>query len=170
MLIVDGYNVLYRWPELAALARESLEHARDRLVAILADYGGRSGEEVVVVFDAQHVPGGTGSQEGVGGVLVVYSREGETADQVIERMVAGLRDRRDVRVATSDGLEQGLVLGLGAARLPARELYQLVQRESQAPPPRSPGRGGGLLADGLAEEVRRTLEDWRRGVKGDGGR
>ena len=79
-LIVDGYNIMNGWLELAALKEQSLEHARDKLVEIMGNFQALMGNRVVVVFDAHLVKGSAGNREHVGGVEVIFSREGETAD------------------------------------------------------------------------------------------
>ncbi|WP_122629376.1 NYN domain-containing protein [Lucifera butyrica] len=122
-LIVDGYNVINAWPELIALKNENLEHARDKLTDMLASYGAYKDFKVTLVFDAHAVPGGHCAEETASGVDVIYTKEGETADSYIEKMVYYLvRSGARVYVVTSDWAEQMAVLGSGAYRVSAREL------------------------------------------------
>lgn len=128
-LLVDGYNVIFAWPDLQALARRSLEDARHGLIEILSNYHGFHPGELILVFDAYRVQGNPGSQEEFQGIHIVYTKEAETADNYIEktiRQLAAKRDRR-VRVATSDGLEQVIILGGGATRVSAREFRREVE-------------------------------------------
>lgn len=110
-IIVDGYNVIFAWDELKALASQSLDLARNKLLHMLANYQGYTKCELVVVFDAYKVPGGAGSRENTGGIRIAYTREGETADMYIERLVEEIGKNETVRVVTSDRLVQ-----LGAFR------------------------------------------------------
>ena len=130
-LLVDGYNIIHAWPELRKLAQEDLEGARQRLVHRLRNYQGWKKCRVIVVFDAYKVKGGAGSVERHGDVWVVYTKEAETADMYIEKTTYELKGKGRVRVATSDGLEQLIILGHGAARMSANELEQeLLQTEA----------------------------------------
>lgn len=130
-LIVDGYNVINAWPELINLKEQSLEHARDKLVDILAGYGAYKGLNVMVVFDAHEVAG-VEKIEVQKKVELVFTKEGETADSFIERTVYGLEkwDQR-VYVVTSDWAEQQAILWAGAYRISARELYNDYQRTAK---------------------------------------
>ncbi len=118
-LLVDGYNIIFAWDELRKLAQDSLEAARTRLIERLRNYQGWRQCPVIVVFDAYKVKGNPGSVEKLGGVSVVYTKEAETADMYIEKAAHDLSRTYRVRVATSDGLEQVIILGGGALRLPA---------------------------------------------------
>ena len=127
-LLVDGYNVINAWPELT-IFKDNLEFARDRLVDIMAHYGAFKDYQVVIVFDAHFVVGGEMHRQVVKGLSVIYTEEGETADSCIEKMAYMLvRQGEAVYVATSDGAEQMLVLGVGAYRISARELLKDVKR------------------------------------------
>lgn len=126
-LLVDGYNIIYAWKELKRLADSSLDVARQKLLDILVNYRGFKNIEIIVVFDAHKVEGGVGSALKYAGVNVIYTREAETADAYIERVSGELvRERIRVMVATSDHLEQMIILGLGAYRLNAGEFYREV--------------------------------------------
>ncbi len=126
-LLVDGYNIIFAWDELRELAQHDIDAARDRLTDILCNYRGYRGSTVILVFDAYKVKGGVEKVEEVGGIYVVYTRERETADMYIERTTYRIARSNRVRVATSDGLEQMIILGHGAVRVPASELLQEVR-------------------------------------------
>ena len=131
-LLVDGYNIIHAWDSLRALAGEDLEGARERLVHRLRNYQGWRKCRVIVVFDAYRVKGGVGSVTREGDVWVVYTKEAETADMYIEKTTYELGRKHRVRVATSDGLEQLIILGHGAVRLSASELErELEQAEGE---------------------------------------
>ena len=134
-LLVDGYNIIHAWDDLRKLAREDLDGARQRLIDRLRNYQGWKKCKVIVVFDAYKVKGNPGSIERAGEVYVVYTKEAETADMYIEKTTYALaKERREhrVRVATSDGLEQMIILGHGAVRMPAAELeFEVKQVEAE---------------------------------------
>ena len=129
-LLVDGYNIIFAWPDLQALARSSLEDARKALVELLANFHGFHPCELILVFDAYKVHGGIGHQEEIQGIHLVYTKEAETADNYIEKTIRRIARRRDsrVRVATSDALEQVIILGGGATRVSAREFRAEVEQ------------------------------------------
>ena len=122
-LLVDGYNILFAWDELKELARTSLDTARHVLKNLLCKYQGYRGCTLILVFDAYKVPQGLGSVEKYHNIHIVYTRQAETADQYIERLSFELRGRRRVRVATSDNLEQLIILGHGAERISAQHIH-----------------------------------------------
>ena len=131
-LLVDGYNIIHAWDDLRTLAREDLDGARQRLTDRLRNYQGWRRCKVIVVFDAYKVKGGSGSVERLGDLFVVYTREAETADMYIEKTTYSLSKDNRVRVATSDGLEQMIILGHGAVRVSAAELaFELKQAEEE---------------------------------------
>jgi translation elongation factor EF-G/predicted RNA-binding protein with PIN domain len=127
-LLVDGYNIIFAWDELKAVAQENIETARYMLMDILADYRGVRQCQVILVFDAYKVKGNPGSVEKRGGIYVVYTKEAETADAYIEKTTYDLGREHRVRVATSDGLEQMIILGHGALRVSARAFHQEVEQ------------------------------------------
>ena len=127
-LLVDGYNIIFAWDELTALARQDVAAARGALEDILSNYQGFRKCVVILVFDAYKVRGNPGSVEKRNNIYVVYTKEAETADAYIEKATYDLgRDHR-VRVATSDGLEQLIILGHGALRLSARAFKAEVEQ------------------------------------------
>ena len=131
-LLVDGYNIIFAWEELAALARTDLDAARHRLIQILCNYQGYRRCELILVFDAYKVKGNPGSIERQHGIHVVYTKEAETADMYIEKVTHTLAKEHRVRVATSDGLEQIIILGHGAVRVPARQFREEVEQVERA--------------------------------------
>lgn len=122
-LIVDGYNIINSWPVLKTIESENLENARDKLIELLENYRAYKGIKATIVFDAHLVKNSMEKHEFYGGLEVVYTKENETADLYIERLVHEMGKLYNVMVATSDWLEQQVVLGRGAARISARELY-----------------------------------------------
>ncbi len=125
-LLVDGYNIVFAWEDLSALAKENLDAARGRLLDILSNYQGYLGYPVIVVFDAYKVKGNPGEVTTYQNLHVVYTKEAETADQYIEKTVHRMAKKYQVTVATSDALEQLIIWGEGAIRQSARELYEAV--------------------------------------------
>ena len=126
-LLVDGYNIIFAWDELNALSKESLDAARHKLMDILCNYQGFQKCVLILVFDAYRVPGRPGSIEQYHNIHVVYTKEAETADMFIERVTHEIGRNRRVRVATSDGMEQIIILGHGALRVSARMFHEEVQ-------------------------------------------
>ena len=131
-LLVDGYNIIFAWDELKELAKSSLESARDRLIDILCNYRGFRQCELILVFDAYKVKGNTGSVEKIHNINVVYTKEAETADMYIEKTTHELGKKHRVRVATSDNLEQIIILGNGATRISADEFLHEVKSAEKA--------------------------------------
>ena len=123
LLIVDGYNVIGAWSE-AEKKGWSLDESRDRLMRQLEDYAGFSGEEILLVFDGYQSERTTTTEEKHGDLTLIFTRHGETADSYIERAAAQTPRYRELRVATSDGLEQSQVLSSGAIRMTSRELLR----------------------------------------------
>ncbi len=127
---MDGYNIIFAWEELKAIARESLDAARKALCDLLCNFQGYQKCRVIAVFDAYKVRGGQGSVEKYHNIHVVYTKEAETADAYIERATYELGRHYRVKVATSDGPEQLIILGHGALRVSAsafREEMEQVQ-------------------------------------------
>ena len=130
-LLVDGYNIIFAWDELKKMASESLDSARELLIHRLCNYQGFSGYEIILVFDAYKVKKNPGSIEKHRNISVVYTKEAETADTYIERVSHELSKNHRVRVATSDGPEQMIILGSGALRVPAAAFHkELMDAES----------------------------------------
>ncbi|MFD2730019.1 NYN domain-containing protein [Enterococcus camelliae] len=129
LLIVDGYNMIGAWPELVALKNQDrMEEAREQLLQRLSNMAKYEGLEIIVVFDAQFVPGVTQSYKKYQ-LEVVFTEEGETADSYIERIAGEMNTLlTQVTVATSDLAEQWVIFSQGALRTSARELYKTVQK------------------------------------------
>ncbi|MGG5329850.1 NYN domain-containing protein [Enterococcus sp. AZ163] len=129
LLLVDGYNMIGAWPELSTLKKQDhLEEAREELLNRLSNYAKYQGLEIIVVFDAQLVPGIQKSYQKYQ-LTVVFTKEDETADSYIERTAGELNDRlTQVTVATSDLAEQWTVFSQGALRTSARELYKDLKK------------------------------------------
>ncbi|CAM4513530.1 MULTISPECIES: NYN domain-containing protein [Paenibacillus] len=166
VLLVDGYNMIGDWPELTKLAESGLEEARNRLLFRLADYQAFSGRRVIVVFDAYLVPG-LGKSFTQSKVQIYFTKEKETADECIERLVRELSmRRRQIYVATSDMVEQHVIFGQGALRVSARELLIEVEQnekelkkrleEDQAKTTRN------TIGGKLSPDVLKEFERWRR--------
>ena len=126
-LLIDGYNLIYAWDELKKLADAELSHARDALISIVCNYQGFRKCNTIIVFDAYRRRGGLGSVEKCGAVTVVYTKEAQTADAYIEQATYRLAKENRVRVVTSDYVEQLIILGNGALRVPAREFISEVE-------------------------------------------
>ncbi len=126
-VLVDGYNIIHAWDELREIARDNLDAARHVLMDRLCNYQGYRNCALILVFDAYRVPQGLGAVEKYHNIHIVYTKEAETADQYIERVTYALGKRRRVRVATSDGLEQLIILGHGAQRIPAAEFHEELE-------------------------------------------
>ncbi len=131
-LLVDGYNIIFAWDELKDVAKDSLDMARTKLINMLSSYQGFINSPVIVVFDAYRVKGNPGSVERYGDLSVVYTKEAETADAYIEKVTHDLAKHHRVRVATSDGLEQIIILGAGALRISARSFHDEVLQVEKA--------------------------------------
>lgn len=126
-VLVDGYNIIHAWDELREIARDNLDAARHVLMDRLCNYQGYRNCALILVFDAYRVPQGLGAVEKYHNIHIVYTKEAETADQYIERVTYALGKRRRVRVATSDGLEQLIIIGHGAQRIPATEFHEELE-------------------------------------------
>ena len=127
-LLVDGYNIIYAWEELRALAIRDIKAARDRLMDILSDFAGTRKEKLILVFDAYKVAGGEREVWHYHNIDVIYTREAETADLYIEKAARELSKNYGVTVATSDAVEQVIIMGAGAVRMSAGGLREEVER------------------------------------------
>lgn len=125
-LLVDGYNIIFAWDELNRLAQDDLELARTTLINAMCNYKGFTPCELILVFDAYRVKGAVREVEQIGGISVIYTKEAETADMYIEKATRELGKKYRVRVATSDRLEQIIILGSGAYRMSASEFREEV--------------------------------------------
>jgi small GTP-binding protein len=130
-LLVDGYNIIFSWDELSELANENIEAARNKLMDTLCNYQGFVKCTLILVFDAYKVKGGVGSVLDYHGIHVVYTKEAETADMYIEKVTHEIDKKHRVTVATSDKIEQLIIMGQGAARLSANDLKEEVIRVNE---------------------------------------
>lgn len=165
-LLVDGYNIIHAWSELKVFVdRNDLDGAREKLLHMMSDYQGCKQINIIVVFDAYNIKGSSIRQFKYNNIDVVYTAEAETADRFIEKITHKIGRINRVQVATSDALEQVIILGKGATRLSARELHQEIklakkrQREIfiQNKPPKN-----NMLEDNLPEDIRQWMENFRR--------
>lgn len=163
LLLVDGYNVIGAWtvPQREHL---TIEESRDRLIHMIADYAGYSGEEVIVVFDGHYTDRPMSTRIEQYGIQVVFTRHGESADNYIEASCEAAPKWRKVRVTTSDAVEQTVTMGRGAVRISSREfLMELSQVRTQgkrtvaAPPSR------GDLLTRLTPQQREIFDRMRKG-------
>ena len=165
-LLVDGYNIIFAWEELNELAKASIDAARNKLMDILSNYQGFSGCTLILVFDAYKVKGNQGEVQKYHNIYVVYTKEAETADQYIEKTTHEIGRKYKVTVATSDALEQVIVMGQGAYRISARDFYEEVERtEKQIREinERERGEKRNYLLDYAKEEDAREMEKVRLG-------
>ena len=161
-LLVDGYNIIFAWEDLKALSEINLEAARGKLMDILSNLQGALGCTLILVFDAYRVEGGTREIFKYHNIHVVYTKEAETADQYIEKTVHELGRKYQVTVATSDGLEQVIIMGQGASRLSAsglRELVEVTGSELRETMEQKPAGGKNYLFENLSDEVRGWIEE-----------
>ncbi|MBE6980579.1 MAG: GTP-binding protein [Ruminococcaceae bacterium] len=126
-IIVDGYNIIFAWEDLASLAKDDLEAARRKLCDLLSNYAGFRKCYLVLVFDGWKVKGNPGEKTQYHNIQVVYTKEGETGDAYIEALVAKIGSNYAVRVATSDSLVQLASLRGGVLRMSARELREELE-------------------------------------------
>ena len=164
LLIVDGYNVIGAWSE-AEKKGWSLDESRDRLMRQLEDYAGFSGEEILLVFDGYQSERTT-TEEKHGDLTLIFTRHGEMADSYIERAAAQTPRYRELRVATSDGLEQSQVLSSGAIRMTSRELLRELRemrKSGMSAHQNQPYMNRNTIFSRMPEDIRARLEKLRRG-------
>lgn len=160
-LLVDGYNIIFAWPELNELAQEDLEAARIRLLDILCNFQGTRNGRIIVVFDAYRVEGRRVQAEEYHNISLVFTAEAQTADQYIEKFARDHRQKLRMTVATSDGLQQLIIRGAGCGLLSARELKDEVDRalaHMEAQHLTSNKKERSTLQDVLSEEVKALLK------------
>lgn len=167
-LLVDGYNIIFAWEDLNELAKTNIDAARDKLMDILCNYQGFKKCELILVFDAYKIEGHPVEVIDYHNIHVVYTKEAETADQYIEKLVHEIGRKYEVTVATSDRLEQMIILGEGAKRLSAKDLEQevlLVNEQIRKEHLQKQQTGKNYLFDQLDEEMAQYMEDIRLGKK-----
>ena len=165
-LLVDGYNIIFSWEDLNELSRVNMEGARSKLADLLCNYQGYRKCHVILVFDAYKVEGNHGEVVKYHNIHIVYTKEAETADQYIEKTVHAIGRKYGVTVATSDGLEQVIILGQGARRLSARGLREEIEAASTEIRGDYLNRQGptkNLLIHQLPGEMAELMEDVRLG-------
>lgn len=167
VLVVDGYNIIGAWDELKRLKEWDIAQARHRLIELLSEYKAYVGQRVIVVFDAHFVKGGQGKEE-KNSIEIIYTKENETADECIERIVKSLKNiKNQVYVATSDYDEQRVIFGRGALRISARELYVEIKnmdRDIQHDLKRHE-KARPQFKINMDASVLKQFEKWRRGNK-----
>ena len=165
-LLVDGYNIIFAWEELKELAKSDLKSARDKLMDVLCNYQGYKKCTLILVFDAYKVEGGPGSVMQYHNIHVVYTKEAETADQYIEKTVRRIGRNHHVTVATSDAMEQVIILGQGAVRMSApglKEEVELALQELRKEHLEKRQHDRNYLFDYLTKEDAKRLEKVRLG-------
>ncbi|NDL68209.1 NYN domain-containing protein [Anaerotalea alkaliphila] len=130
-LLVDGYNIIFAWEQTKEMAEESLDNARQTLMEELSNFQGITKARIILIFDAHLVKGNVGKVMDYKNIKVVFTKERETADHFIEKVAYSKGRDVKIRVATSDGLEQTIILGSGASRMTAKELREEIDREKQ---------------------------------------
>ena len=169
-LLVDGYNVIFAWEELNELAKASIDAARNKLMDILSNYQGFTGCTLILVFDAYKVKGSQGEVQKYHNIYVVYTKEAETADQYIEKTTHEIGRKYKFTVATSDALEQVIVMGQGAYRISARDFYEEVERTEKQIREinrQQHGEKRNYLLDYAKEEDAKHMEEVRLGKKSE---
>lgn len=163
-LFVDGYNIINSWEVLKEKAKISLEESRIKLMEILAEYHHYSGIEIIIVFDAHLVKGNNGTHEEYKGIKAVYTRENETADHFIERTVNEIGRIKRVRVATSDKIEQQIILSRGGTRISAKELEVEIFNEKNMIKRhrKSVNQRNNLHLGRLDEKTLKKLHNWNK--------
>ncbi|MBR4139122.1 MAG: TetM/TetW/TetO/TetS family tetracycline resistance ribosomal protection protein [Lachnospiraceae bacterium] len=174
-LLVDGYNIIFAWDDLKELSKVNIEGARGKLMDILSNYQGYKKNTVILVFDGYKVQGNVEEVMKYHNIYVVYTKEAETADQYIEKTVQKIGRKHNVMVATSDALEQMIILGQGAQRIPARELreqIEIVNQEIREEHIQKTKKMNPLLFDHLPEDMAELMNDVRMGRRtfGDEGK
>ena len=165
IIFVDGYNVINSWPKLKKMKDYSFEGARQSLIDSLVNYGSYMDCRIFVVFDAHKVSGALEKKDRIGNVLIVFTKDGETADGYIEKSVNNIGRKTEVLVVTSDSLEQQTVFQRGAVRMSSLEFYHEVIKTEKI----IKNKADGLkiikhhkLEDSLKDEIKEKLEKIRR--------
>ncbi|MBQ0001475.1 MAG: TetM/TetW/TetO/TetS family tetracycline resistance ribosomal protection protein [Clostridiales bacterium] len=167
-LLVDGYNIIFSWDDLRELSKVSIDAARDQLMEQMSNYQGFKKCHLILVFDAYRVQGHREEIMKYHNIDVVFTKEAETADQFIEKTAHKLSGQNLVTVATSDGLEQIIIMGQGAVRMTASDLKEELDRAStQIRQEWTEGKQStrNFLIDQVSPEMARFMEDVRLGKK-----
>ena len=167
-LLVDGYNVIFAWEDLRELAEANLHAAQDKLMDILSNYQGYKKCTLILVFDAYKVEGHQEEVLKYHNIYVVYTKEAETADQYIEKTVHKIGRQNQVTVATSDRLEQIIIMGQGAQRISAKGLREEIEetnRQLRLDWHQHRQSSRNYLFDHISEELAQEMEQVRLGKK-----
>lgn len=167
-LLVDGYNVIHAWPDLKELAQMNFEAARNKLMDILCNYQGYKKIPVILVFDAYKVEGFQQEIQKYHNIHVVYTKEAETADQYIEKVVHEIGKRYHVTVVTSDGIEQIVTLGQGGTLISSREFLEevnIVRRQIETDIADRKETAKNYLFQHMDEDMAKEMEEVRLGKK-----
>ncbi len=163
-LIVDGYNIIFAWPQFHELRKLGLEVARSRLVDLLVNHAAFTGMQIILVFDAHRVKDSFARTVETQGLQIIYTTFGETADSLIEKLAGELSKENTVYVVTSDWAEQRIILGEGAYRVTPKELLEsIIQKTKEGErhyTTELPAQA--YLENRLKEKIRAVLENWRR--------
>ena len=165
-LLVDGYNIIFAWDDLKELSEVNIEGARGKLLDIMCNYQGFKKNTVIVVFDGYKVPGNLGGVIKYHNIYVVYTKEAETADQYIEKTVQQIAKKHRVTVATSDALEQMIIIGQGAFRISARDLLAEIKMTNQhirEEHLQQSKKANQYLFEALSEDMAEFMDDVRKG-------
>lgn len=162
-LLVDGYNIIFAWPELQILAKDNMDAARSKLMDILSNYQAIRQCKIIAVFDAYRVQGHAEEIISYHNIYMVYTKEAQTADQYIERFAHDNKNKLKVVVATSDGLSQIIIRGAGSELLSARELKEEIDRANETTKQvytDKQEKNKNYIMDNLSQEALQTLHDF----------
>jgi predicted RNA-binding protein with PIN domain len=163
-LLIDGYNIIYAWPALLELSKNSFDAARGKLQDMISNYQGFRKTNIIIVYDAYKVKGNTGSRLKYHNIDIIFTKEAETADQYIEKITKEIAKVAKIRVATSDFMEQLIILGNGATRISAMELLEEVEDVNRIIREEHLNKTEGkrnFLINNLSPEMASTLEKMR---------
>ncbi|MGM0395753.1 MAG: NYN domain-containing protein [Bacillota bacterium] len=163
-LFVDGYNIINSWENLKEISKVDLEEARTALLEILAEYKHYSDIDIYVVFDAYMVKGNNRSEEEYKGLHVIYTKENELADHYIEKVLDEIGREKSVRVATSDWVEQQIILSRGGIRISARELKAEIQDEMRMVSRKRKrlNTKNDIIIGRVEDQIIHKLKDWNK--------
>ncbi|MFA9397120.1 MAG: NYN domain-containing protein [Clostridiaceae bacterium] len=165
LVFIDGYNVINSWPNLKQLKEITFQGAREKLIETLHNYSSFMKYKVYLVFDGYLKSGNLESKEIKDNIVIIYTKEGETADSYIEKKVDSLGRKKDILVVTSDSLEQQLIFQRGAVRMSSMELYYEVlkmEEDIKQKHKKNNSNKKNLLSDRLEKETMEKLEKIRR--------
>lgn len=164
-IFVDGYNIIHSWPKLKEVKDYSFEAARQKLMDTLQNYVVYKGCKIFLVFDAHMVEGSIEKKERSGNLIIVFTKEGETADSFIEKNIDSIGRKQEVCVVTSDLLEQQVVFQRGATRMSSMEFYfevEAVEKTIRSKTKEKQHEKRLLLEQRIEKDVLEKLEKIRR--------